>query len=68
MRQASQAPLNPQFYTSAGTGFAAADLSRIRNAEFGRFTADRLVAILNRFGWRVEAKIRVRPAQPAQVA
>src|SRR3989338_4460321 len=25
MRQASQANLNPQFYTSAGTGFAAAD-------------------------------------------
>lgn len=29
------------------TGFAAADLSRIRNADYGRFTLDRLIRILN---------------------
>ena len=46
----------------AQTGFAAADFSRIRNADLGRFTADRLMSILNRLGSRVEVKIRVRPA------
>src|SRR5689334_4552779 len=44
------------------TGFAAADFSRIRNADLGRFTLDRLMAILNRLGSRIEVKIRVRPA------
>ena len=42
------------------TGFAAADFSRIRNAELGRFTADRFVSILIRLGSRVEVKVRVR--------
>jgi predicted XRE-type DNA-binding protein len=41
----------------ARTGFAAADFSRIRNADLKRFTADRLVSILNRLGSRVEVKI-----------
>jgi predicted XRE-type DNA-binding protein len=44
----------------ARTGFAAADFSRIRNADLARFTADRLMLILNRLGSRVEVKIRVR--------
>jgi predicted XRE-type DNA-binding protein len=43
------------------TGIAAADFSRIRNAELGRFTADRLMTIINRLGSRVEVKVRVRP-------
>src|SRR5215475_6921479 len=47
----------------AQTGFAAADFSRIRNADLGRFTADRLMSILNRLGSRVEVKIRVRPME-----
>jgi predicted XRE-type DNA-binding protein len=42
------------------TGIAAADFSRIRNADLGRFTVDRLMAILNRLGSRVEVKVRVR--------
>ena len=50
----------------ARTGFAAADFSRIRNADLGRFTADRLVSILNRLGSRVEVKLRVRPLEPVQ--
>ena len=33
---------------NARTGIAAADFSRIRNANLGRFTVDRLMAILNR--------------------
>jgi len=42
------------------TGIAAADFSRIRNADLGRFTVDRLMAILNRLGARIEVKLRVR--------
>ena len=44
------------------TGVAAADFSRIRNADLGRFTVDRLMSIVNRLGSRVEVKIRVRRA------
>ena len=42
------------------TGIAAADFSRIRNADLGRFTVDRLMSIINRLGSRVEVKVRVR--------
>ena len=48
----------------ARTGFAAADFSRIRNADLGRFTLDRLMSILNRLGSRVEVKVRERRAEP----
>ncbi len=44
------------------TGIAAADFSRIRNADLGRFTVDRLMSIINRLGSRVEVKIKVRRA------
>ena len=37
----------------ARTGFAAADFSRIRNADLSTFTTDRLVSILNRLGSRI---------------
>jgi len=47
------------------TGIAAADFSRIRNADLGRFTLDRLFSILNRLGSRVEVKVRVRQAEGA---
>ena len=40
------------------TGIAAADFSRIRNADLGRFTVDRLISIINRLGSRVEVKVR----------
>jgi len=42
------------------TGFAAADFSRIRNADLERFTVDRLMSIINRLGSTVDVKIRVR--------
>ena len=42
------------------TGVAAADFSRIRNADLGRFTVDRLMSIINRLGSRVDVKIKVR--------
>ena len=45
------------------TGTAAADFSRIRNADLGRFTVDRLMSIINRLGSRVEVKILVRRAE-----
>ena len=32
------------------TSIAAADFSRIRNADLGRFTVDRLMTIINRLG------------------
>ena len=45
------------------TGIAAADFSRIRNADLGRFTVDRLMSIINRLGLRIEVKVRVRRAE-----
>jgi predicted XRE-type DNA-binding protein len=48
----------------AQTGVAAADFSRIRNADLGRFTLDRLVSIINRLGSRVEVQVKVRVLKP----
>lgn len=42
------------------TGIAAADFSRIRNADLGRFTVDRLMSIVCRLGFRVEVKVTGR--------
>jgi hypothetical protein len=42
------------------TEVAAADFSRIRNADLDGFTVDRLISIINRLGSRVEVKIKVR--------
>ena len=47
------------------TGIAAADFSRIRNADLGRFTVDRLMLILNRLGARVEVRVRIRRERAA---
>ena len=52
----------------AQTGIAAADFSRIRNADLGRFTLDRLFTILNRLGTRVEIRINVRAVESRQPA
>ena len=43
------------------TGVAAADFSRIRKANLGRFTIDRLMTILARLGQEVEVTIDVHP-------
>jgi len=48
------------------TGVAAADFSRIRNANLGRFTVDRLMLIINRLGSRVEVKIKLRRSEPIE--
>jgi len=42
------------------TGIAAADFSRIRNADLARFSVDRLMSILNQLGAHVEVRVRVR--------
>src|SRR5258705_528411 len=48
------------------TGIAAADFSRVRNADLGRFTVDRLMRIINRLGSRVEVKIKVRRVETVE--
>jgi predicted XRE-type DNA-binding protein len=47
------------------TGIAAADFSRIRHADLGRFTVDRLMSIINRLGSRVDVKVKVHRAETA---
>jgi predicted XRE-type DNA-binding protein len=46
----------------ARTRIAAADFSRIRNADLDRFTIDRLMTVMNRLGKRVEVTVRVKRA------
>lgn len=48
------------------TGIAAADFSRIRRANLGRFTIDRLMTILNRLNRQVEVTVLVRPFSSVQ--
>lgn len=43
------------------TGIAAADFSRIRRANLGRFTIDRLMTILGRLDQEVEVSVNVHP-------
>ena len=43
------------------TGVAAADFSRIRRANLGRFTIDRLMTILASLGQEVEVIVNVHP-------
>lgn len=54
----------------ARTGIAAADFSRIRNADLGRFTLDRLFTIINRLGARIDVRVRLHAvdSDPAAVA
>lgn len=52
----------------ARTGIAAADFSRIRNADLARFTLDRLVGIINRLGARVEVKLKIKSASRSNQA
>jgi predicted XRE-type DNA-binding protein len=45
----------------ARTGVSHSEFSRIRQAKFGRFTIDRLMAILVLLGQEVELSVSVRP-------
>ena len=47
------------------TGIAAADFSRIRNADLGRFTVDRLMTVISRLGSRVHVTVKVRRPRAA---
>jgi predicted XRE-type DNA-binding protein len=49
-------------------GVTAADLSRIRNADLGRFTIDRLVRVLNALDRRVTVKVSRSPSASRTVA
>jgi len=42
------------------TGFAAADFSRIRSADIGRFTTDRLMTMLYRLGQEVKVSVKIQ--------
>jgi predicted XRE-type DNA-binding protein len=48
------------------TGIAAADFSRVRNADLGRFTVDRLMGIINKLGSRIDVKVRIRRLDPSE--
>lgn len=50
------------------TGTAAADFSRVRNADLGRFTVDRLMSILNRLGRDVDVAVSVRSRKSTPVS
>lgn len=43
------------------TGFAAADFSRVRNADYGRFTLDRLIRMLHALDETVEVHVMIEP-------
>ena len=47
------------------TGIDAGDFSRVRNADFRRISVERLMAMINGLGSRVEVKIKVRRAESA---
>ena len=50
------------------TGVAAADFSRIRRANLGRFTIDRLMTILASLGQEVEVTVNVHPRRVVTAA
>lgn len=45
------------------TGVSHAEFSRIRRANLGRFTLDRLMIVLTQLGQEVELSVSVRPRQ-----
>lgn len=48
------------------TGIDAGDFSRVRNADFRRISVERLMAMINGLGSRVEVAVRVRMTQAAR--
>jgi hypothetical protein len=45
------------------TGIDAGDFSRIRNADFRRISVERLMAIINGLGSRIEVAVKLRSAE-----
>ena len=50
------------------TGFAAADFSRVRNADLGRFTLDRLIRMLGALDREIEVRIELGIRSEARTA
>jgi len=50
------------------TGIDAGDFSRVRNADFRRISVERLMAMINGLGSRVEVKVKVRRGENAEHA
>jgi predicted XRE-type DNA-binding protein len=50
----------------ARTGVAHTEFSRIRRANFSRFTIDRLITILHHLGQNVEVSINAKPRRPTK--
>ncbi len=48
------------------TGFAAADFSRVRNADLGRFTLDRLIRMLNTLDQELEVNVTIEPRHQSE--
>ena len=48
------------------TGFAAADFSRIRNADLGRFTLDRLMKMIAALDTRITVTVHVEAGRGGQ--
>ena len=48
------------------TGFAAADFSRVRNADLGRFTLDRLMRMIGTLDDRVRVTVHVGSREASQ--
>jgi len=48
------------------TGFAAADFSRVRGADLGRFTLDRLIRMLRALDASIEVTVHVAPRTAEQ--
>ena len=50
------------------TGIDAGDFSRVRNADFRRISVERLMAMINALGSRVEVKVKVRRSETVAAA
>ena len=48
-----------------GSGNIYRDFSRVRNADFRRISVERLMAMINGLGSRVEVKVKVRRGESA---
>jgi len=50
------------------TGIDAGDFSRVRNADFRRISVERLIAMINGLGSRVEVAVKVSRSEVGQAA
>ena len=50
------------------TGIDAGDFSRVRNADFRRISVERLMAMINGLGSRVEVAVKIRRAEVRHAA